>query len=87
MQTIVHWKEDYKDEDGNELVRNRKYDWDADKREFIDYEDYVPTLRIPIKLMADKDFAKIKSHEARVIVNFAKKEVNDGDHDDKLKPY
>jgi len=87
MQTVVQWKEVYRDEEGEEHVRNRKYDWDAEAREFIDYEDHKPTLRLPVKLLADKDLSAVKSFEARKIVKFAQKEVNNGDYDNKFKPY
>jgi len=78
MQTVVQWKEKFKDEVGVEHTRTRKYDWDAEKREFIDFENGVATLRYPVEMLADKDEGEMQTIEAKRIVRFAKKEMNNG---------
>lgn len=87
MQQVVQWKEHYKDKEGVEHIRNRKYDWDAESREFIDYENHKPTVRLPIRLLADKDILETMAYESKKIIAFAKKEVIDVDTDTEFKPY
>lgn len=75
MQTLAEWKEKEPIGGGKFIDRLRKYTYEEGDDFIQDYEHGKPTAKIPLKMLADMDPKPMRTEQARLIVNFAKKKL------------
>ena len=74
LKVITTWNEKYKNEGGDNLLRQRAFKYDTDTQEIVDFSDHQETMRTPIDTYRNMEISNMKTHEARVLVKFCKEQ-------------
>ena len=72
-EIIVQWTEADKTSLDVDATRVRAFEYDSVDDVIYDKTNGVDTLALPVELLSNKDMKKLKTHEARKLVDFCKK--------------